>query len=386
MKIALINLVVDTNYGGNLQRYALCKVLNRLGHDVLYIPTYSKLVYPHGIKAFLIYTKRRIHNIICKDKKNVFLERNTVREYITQLPQVNQFIKRNIPCYNHIYEEYDNMSGLNKCEFDAFLVGSDQVWRSSSKSNIEHFFLDFVSTNQKKIAYAVSFGNDGSSYTKKQILHCGKLYKNFDAISFREETAFKIIKKFKWNNKNKPSLVLDPTLLLNKEDYTSLIDETSAIGKKGIFCYILDMNPNVKELIDFVSKKKQLPYFLVDTLFPNRDHPKNGEFLMNPSIEQWLKYISEADFIITDSFHGTMFSLIFNKPFITIVNAKRGGERYFPLIKNVGLNNRLVTDLRHIDWEKMENVIQSNINYNYINRKIDEERVVSINFLKNNLY
>ena len=385
MKIALINLVVDTNYGGNLQRYALCKVLNRMGHDVFYIPTYSKLVYPHGVKAFLIYTKRRIHNIFSKNKKNVFLERDTAREYVIQLPQVEQFIEKNIPCYNRVYGENDNMSDLNRYGFDAFLVGSDQVWRSSSKSNIEHFFLDFVSTNQKKIAYAVSFGNDGSSYTKKQIINCGKLYKHFDAISFREETAFKITNKFKWNNKNEPSLVLDPTLLLNKEAYTSLIDESSVIGKKGIFCYVLDMNSDVKKLIDFVVAKKQLPYFLVDTLFPNRDHPKNKEYLMNPSIGQWLKNISEADFIITDSFHGTMFSLIFNKPFITIVNAKRGRERYFPLIKNIGLNNRLVNDLQHIDWREIEHVIQRNINYDYVHRKIDEERVRSINFLKNNL-
>lgn len=374
MKIALINLVIDTNYGGNLQRFALCKVLQNLGHDVIYIVTYPQVAQPSFIKKLLIFCKRIILKLKNKDIC-IFHEHEISKDYRIQMRDINRFLHENIPCYHKSFLEFDDFTELNSSNFDAFLVGSDQVWRSSNERNIEHYFLDFVNNNTKKIAYAASFGNGGKGYTPQQIIKCKELISHFSAISVRENSGIDAIKEFKWNTSCDINITLDPTLLLSKERYTELFSRKKLKQKYGLFYYILDFNEEKNDLVSKISQELNLETYGISTLFPNYNKKTK---IINPSIEQWIKYICDAEFIITDSYHGTLFSIIFNKPFISIINSARGFDRYYPLIEILGLNQNLISTPTQIpDLKKI-----INFDWGYTNNKLDELRKKSLAFLK----
>ncbi|MFA6831753.1 MAG: polysaccharide pyruvyl transferase family protein, partial [Bacteroidaceae bacterium] len=239
----------------------------------------------------------------------------------------------------------------------------------------------------RNIIYTISFGNDGSSYTESQIVRCRKLITKFDAVSVREGEAINIINRFHWTPKQTPEIVLDPTLLLEKEDYNRLIAKANVFTQKqkGIFCYILDMNDDKKGLIQLISNKLNLPYYIIDTLFPNRDKNCHKLTILNPSIEQWLRNVKDADFIITDSFHGTLFSILYNKPFLTIENSSRGSKRYEPLLSQLNLSNhyiRNIKDLKQIFLEVKNLMI---IDWPLVNKKLEVLRKKSLQFLISNL-
>ncbi len=386
MRICLINLVIDTNYGGNLQRFALCRFLTKIGHDVTYIPTYSKRYIPSGLKKYLIYLKRFFSKLIGKYHNPINLEKRIEREYAIQMPQIINFIKTYIPCYKKAFTEsdgiYEDMKELNNENFDAFIVGSDQIWRSSPKRNIEHFFLDFIHNEKaRKIAYAVSFGDNGEGYTHSQITNCGNLIKKFNGISFRENAGLDIAIRFNWTLPNKVPIVLDPTLLLTPNDYNLLLNNSTIKESKHIFCYILDINEQKRELITKISSIINKNVIIIDSLFPNINNDK--EIIKLPSIETWLSLVKGADFVITDSFHGTMFSILFNRPFITVLNKNRGTERYQPILHKLKLDNRLLSEEQLSSISK--DYITEPINWDYINQVLETERKISTEFLNSQL-
>lgn len=149
MKIAIINLGVDTNYGGSLQRYALCKCLTDLGHQPIFIPTHFYVKVPHGMKAILLYVKRIILKYILRrdNTLTVLFEKKCKIDEDINMPVFYDFFRRNVPYYNRIFESLDCLKELNNDNFDAFLVGSDQVWRASA--NTHYYFLDFVKRGKK---------------------------------------------------------------------------------------------------------------------------------------------------------------------------------------------------------------------------------------------
>ena len=326
MKIALLNLPFDNNYGGNLQRYALIKVLQGMGHEVEHInlqcnyslPWYK---YPYSIP------KRIIKKYLLGGKKvDVLLEKHN--KDIRKIIDVNAlaFYEKYIP---HTFE-VRNVSGikklLNSGNYDAVVVGSDQVWREGMTHSIgcENFFLKFVPDDIKKIAYSVSMGTNKNEYSAKQTKKLAKLYGRFDAVSVREESALKMFQENGWISP-KAEWTLDPTLLLSAEDYLTLIKERKDVrdittGK--IFCYALDMNESIKNELDSCG----LPYVV------------NG--LLDAgivSIEQWLNNIRCCDMVITDSYHGVVFSIIFGKKFKFMGNARRGNDRVESLMKILDL-------------------------------------------------
>ena len=277
-------------------------------------------------------------------------------------------------CRRYINETYPIRGGKLKARiynnFDAYIVGSDQTWRPAYNwgDRLYYMYLDFVKDNDsvKKIAYAASFGVDNWEYSQDQTNKCKELIKKFDAISVREVSGIALCRDYL---NVEAQHLLDPTLLLSADDYRLLIKDKD-FGYKGEVCvYILDMTEEKRRLINVFCSKNNLRWYPVGTCLNNGDMP---------SIESWLAGFDKAKYVITDSFHGSVFSIIFNKPFVSIGNNARGMSRFDSLLGVFNLEDRLVSEndeLRTItppNWEAV-NAIRS------------EWQEKSINFLKTNL-
>lgn len=337
MKIALLTLPLHTNYGGILQNYALQTVLKRMGHEVYTINCNKST-------SDKVTTTSKIKNIIRTFILNSF--------YFFKIRKTKLFINKHINTTSKSKYNIKQINDINKF-FDAVIVGSDQVWRPSYVyPNIETFFLNFISNPKiRKIAYAASFGTKNQEYNKEQIANCRNLFKLFTAVSVREKSGLKLIKEYAWRCDNSPVLCLDPTFLLQKEDYQSLIGYNETKSNK-FFCYILDKTQEKEDLIQKISETLKLPPYILS----------GSDKIL--SIEKWIKAFCDAKYIFTDSFHGCVFSIIFNKPFIAFGNISRGVSRFESLLELFDLHNRLLCSTNdytvkmlnyEFDWKSINN-------------------------------
>jgi len=369
MKICILTQPLQTNYGGLLQAYALQSVLEGLGHEVWVEDRRSnKLTFCARILRDL---KKKIGAILghyYPTKQEIGI----IREHITAF--VEEQIHTTIPIYSI------NKTDLLEYGFDAYVVGSDQVWRPCYSFGIENYFLDFCrGLNVKRVAYAASFGVDNWEFTPEQTKVCAELLKLFDGVSVREESAINLCEKY---FKIKPSRVLDPTLLLDKSVYEKIAVTGENIGD-GILTYILDYTQEKKDIIDYLTGILKMPTFSVlsrKNIY--KDGPSAIKDCILPSVATWLRAFMSAKFVITDSFHGTVFSIIFNKPFICIGNFKRGNTRFESLLSIFSLENRYVLSVEDC-LLKQQNI--EYIEYTNINRMLVEEKRKSIDFISKHL-
>lgn len=328
MKIALINLPLDNNYGGNLQRYALMTVLKSMNHEVVHVQLLHKFNLPFWKKP-LVYAKR----LICKIKQpeiKIFLEQYLKDTYNNKLQVIYPFYNKYIEHTPEVYR-FEDVRCMIDGKYDAYIVGSDQVWRKSMTSGqLANYYFDFLSDKTGlRIAYSVSFGNDILDYTKKDVHHLNTLYRQFNSVSTRELSGLNILNAYAFDYP-KAKQTLDPTFLLDKEDYFQLMDNDEKLrtSKNKIFCYILDLDKNKLNLIE--KKCMELGLDKIISGITSEYHI---------SIPQWLKYINEAEYIITDSYHGVVFSIIFRKHFLFVGNVHRGNDRILSLEKIFGVNS-----------------------------------------------
>lgn len=260
------------------------------------------------------------------------------------------------------------------------MVGSDQIWRPKYCSNILHSYLDFTKGwNIKRIAYAASFGINTWSYTEKETEICKSLIKQFNLVTVRELSAVGLCREYLDINAIN---VLDPTFLLDKCEYQRLIADYKVSNSHFIFSYLLDETKEKLDLLEKISMIKELPIHKIK--LENDLSKLSGKKLAKlryPSIQQWLAAFAQADFILTDSFHGTVFSIIFNKPFISIANKGRGITRFHSLLKVFGLENRLIFEEQGISKE----MLSESIDFNKINAIMSAERNKSFKLLKEQL-
>ncbi len=354
MKIGVLTLPLHTNYGGILQAYALQTVLERMGHEVYLIEKRRKSLKLPLWKAPLSYGKRIVKNLTGHPFP-IFYEQKINRE--TQIIRQNtdkfisKYIKRKI--VNDYYDIQEN-------DFDAIVVGSDQIWRPKYFHEIEHAYLDFTEGwNIRRIAYAPSFGTDEWEYTPKQTERCCILIKDFNAVSVRESSGVNLCREYLGIN---AIHVLDPTMLLCKNDYIKLFENAKIPQSNGTFlCYILDETQETTDLINKIAKERDLQPFRVNSKVENISAPLKER--IQPPIEQWLRGFYDAELVITDSFHACVFSILFQKPFIMMGNINRGLSRFSSLICMLGLEDKLIMDnhmykvFTDIDWNKVLSVL-----------------------------
>ena len=227
---------------------------------------------------------------------------------------------------------------LNHDDFDAIIVGSDQIWRPKYfirlwGGKFSNAFLDFTSSwNVRRIAYAVSFGSNELEIPIAQIDLLSKLCDNFYSISVREKDGLELCSRYLSVHAEQ---VLDPTLLLNMTDYLSISRghrENNTYTQ--LFCYVLDRNDEINDLIEIVSKNKGVPPFF----FNNNNIQDNIESRVYKTVERWIQSFVEAEFIITDSYHACVFSILFQKPFVVLGNKNRGLSRFSSLLEMFGLS------------------------------------------------
>lgn len=347
-KIALLNLHYDNNYGGNLQRYALVTTLQRMGYEV----TYLYMRFNWSIKGRRFWAKEFVKNAIKRFilfRKNVSIcsWKNEDASLVQKYKVTDRFLERYIPHSNVLWGRSWIERYVRHHYFDAFIVGSDQVWRKSytTRYGIGMWFFDFLPKDYagKRIAYGASFGVSEPEYTKEEQDKIRSLFNQFNAVSIREKSGLALLNQYGWTSP-KATCVLDPTLLLKSDDYINLINaaETSPLDGK-LWCYILDMNKEKERLINRKSKELSLSTTI-------HSISSNAQL----SVEQWLRNFHDADYVITDSYHGLIFSLIFHKPFSLIINKGRGATRFESLKQTLAIDFD-----SSLDWTAFEQQLKA---------------------------
>lgn len=380
MKILILTQPLHTNYGGLLQAYALQQILKGMGHDVVTdrlgvvqkLPLWNRaLRFLYHATQFYILKNYRYYpyrylffsfNKESKAKRSIAI--NAERFVNIHIDTIDLFIRSNENVINTVRQ------------FDAIVVGSDQVWRATM-SDIPTYFLSFTKAiNVKRIAYAASFGTDDlNEYSKMDMKIASESIRLFDAISVREESGVHLCRDY---FKIDAVHVLDPTMLLSKDDYLKLIEgEDSSCSTDMLLTYILDRVQEKNEIINKIGNVLHLTSYENGPVkyFSNIIENNVSECIF-PSVSRWLAGFRDAQFVVTDSFHGTVFSIIFNKPFVAILNSERGASRFISLLSILGLENRLIST----GGEVLEEHLRP-IDYTEVNRILDDWKRQSINYI-----
>lgn len=378
MLIGILTQPLKTNYGGLLQAYALQETLRRLGFSCIIINRdYNRPKLNETIKYSL---KKLFFQIF---PTNHWFYKPTSKEYQIISQNTQAFIDKYLnKSKGNIQSDSALRKYVNQIKPNAFIVGSDQVWRPQYSPNIYNYYLDFIQNdpNVKKISYAASFGVDDWEYTERETMKCKSLIQLFDSVSVREDTAVNLCQDY-FNVKSVH--VLDPTLLLEREYYIQLVNDNHPSPSKGnLMTYILDLTEEKRKIIKVVASKLSLTPFSV---MPEKELDlytrKNIRQCIYPSVYQWIKGFIDAEYVVVDSFHGCVFSIIFNKPFLVIGNESRGMTRFQSLLKMFQLEDRLIYSLDELD----ENRLLEKIDWEQVNLLKDKLKQESLNFLVNNL-
>lgn len=375
-KVLILTQQLGSNFGGIMQAFALQKTIFDMGGKAV---TDNVVANTRSLIDILRLVKRAVNYYIFHKNKPLMYT-SIFKEIHNQ--NTNEFISKNIITVD-LRKGNKKLIAHNVASFDVIIVGSDQVWRKPY-SNIPEYLLDFTKgMNIKRISYAASFGKDDlSEYGDKLIKKSAVLAKQFDAISVREDSGVDICKKY-WGVD--AVQLVDPTLLLEVDDYVALIDNDASLLHEStgeLFTYVLDKNDDKQRIIDAASQHLGLKAF--DIMPPEPTSKKelinNQERYALPHVTQWLKSFADANYVITDSFHGCVFSIIFNKPFIAVGNAGRGLTRFTSLLKVFNLEARLITDA-----DDLLDVIDVKTNWDEVNSIKSKEKGRAVSFLKNSI-
>lgn len=367
MRIGIVTLCLHANYGGILQAYALAEVLRRMGHDAVQLQPYpyyrllhSPLVMP------LVWCKRAYRRYLGgEDDLPIFshptalIRRNTDR-----------FIRKHIPMKYIKEAEWD---AALAAEFDAIVVGSDQVWRPEYAQPLNRHFADFAAGSSARIvSYAASFGTDKPTISAEKADELAPLVRRYAAVSVREASAVDICRRLFGVE---ATHVVDPTMLLNRADYEALAAK-APLSPGNLMTYVLDESPATEAFIARLAQAKGLSPFRSNSRYDDWTAPISQR--RQPPVENWLRGFCDAKLVVTDSFHACVFSILFNVPFICIGNATRGMSRFHSLLSMFGLTDRLV-DIANID--QAHDVAAKPINWRAVNAAIEGRRRMAMQFL-----
>lgn len=371
MKVGILTLPIGYNYGGILQNWALQEVLRSFGLRPL-------TIYYRGLNH-----RQKIYRWF--NRLFVYIIKHIVRHptrSLNHLPwdlrpysPLLKFVKQHVNTIDYMLLDTD--VALKTKDIKAIIVGSDQVWRPKyNREYLPTMFCDFLNDDSHitAIVYAASFGVSKWEYNERESYMAQKEVAKFKAISVRETSGVKLCKDYLNIDVIR---TLDPTLLLTKSDYLKLIPKGvfDLLPEKFMAVYVLDLTQEKKDLIEQIGKELGLePFYFGNT-------ETDGENLV--SVETWLGAIMKSQFVITDSFHGTAFSINFRRPFISIINRSRGADRFISLLQMFDLEDRLI-DLSVVSLPFK--LTCKSISWDSIARTQEIERKKSIRFLKSNLY
>lgn len=355
-KIGIITFHFCKNYGALLQCYALEQFLTENGFEVYVLNARSK--------------KQRNNNSIFMCKKGL---RRVIRN-IVLLPLLAQrlkqerafgaFVQDKLNCTELCTNEGELLKCINSYRFDAVVVGSDQVWNTLNNDFEKMFFLPF-SCKAKKIGYGISLGDAGYN----ELVEYKKYIDDFYSIFVRERSSLNIFNKLL--NKNLKTVV-DPVLLLDKEHWDKMADDVKYdLPSKYLVCYFVGKkNFNIYyQYAKQISKQLGLKLRIINSSYGIYSYSRKTFLNIGP--KEFLKIISNASFVCTDSFHGTVVSTIFRKDFCSFVDSnKTNDSRVKDYLCDIGLDSRIIyserIDLSELHYEEL--------NYtNEIDKRMKEE-------------
>lgn len=352
MKVGIITFHNVINYGASLQALALQESICKKAKEVSIVNYTPKDVFvPY--KPFSLTKIKRYAKISLK--LSIKSIASDIRHFWFIRKKNKAFDKFGKKYFNYSGEACQTLDKLKKVlpDYDVCFAGSDQIWNPDITCGFDSaYFLDFGKKDMVRASYAASIGRDNFNLNEKQEL--SEYLKRFDYISTREKAAENILETLT----EKPiDVVLDPTLLLNANDWCKLLSIPSQ-NKGYIFVYTLYSNPKLDQFVEKLSKLKNLP---VVTMKPRRVYSKETERHPLADPREFVSLIANAQYVVTNSFHGTAFSVNFSKNFITFTSEKRNA-RITDLLKTLGISERAVADykdelldMEDIDYEKVQN-------------------------------
>lgn len=371
MKIGILTHPLDNNYGCLLQAYALQKTIKSMGHEVVTINRFSnpKVAF---LAQFKNWAKRIASYYIKGNNVRLCWNPNLTMDMKRVLfSQTQKFVDRNITNTGIVFPS--DLERIDKeYQFDAYVVGSDQVWLPNFSLNC---FLDFVHRdNVKRIFYAASTGSTSFADIPSIAMKCKNLSRKFSGISVREDSLLPVVKKALGRDAIQ---VLDPTLLLDAKDYLAACVEKED-DSPIIFTYILDKTYDKQVLVGKVQKELQLP-IVAGSVEKDYERGKNMDInkCIYPSVDHWILNMARAKFVVTDSFHGTCMAITFRKPFVVVGNKARGLNRFLSLLSLFDLENRMITDSTQLSPS-----FYSQLDNKYISELLKKKRTEAIDFIK----
>ena len=367
-KVGTLTFHFVENIGATLQCVALYKVLTSLGYDckvINYCPEYHKSRYSVIYRPFETINHNDTSLIkIKKISKQLALNFRVPGRIIKKM-KFSKFMRKNI----RLSEQYKTINELEKTNevFDTVIVGSDQVWNPMyTEGDIDEAYL-LVFFHGIKVSYAASSGKILTPEILKKNL---SLFRGLNRVSVREKSLANLLEEYKIQAR----IDIDPTLLLTSKEWDEICEPKSYIEEKYIFVYALEKNDSLTTIVEHYKKSLKIavidvsPRNCIGNTLPNK-HVRN----IGP--EDFVAYIRNAAIIVTNSFHGTVFSIIYCKNFISVPHSKTP-ERVIDLLSSLNLSSRLCYDLDGISKLK-------DPNYDRVNIKLDELRGASLSYLKN---
>jgi hypothetical protein len=358
------------NYGGLFQAIALSRKIEQMGHSTLVdAPAEFRLnirtVVKYARALLLLRWNKTLSNRIRNEMNSYFIA----------------FAKKQIEIAPT--KVWSSHSKISTDHFQAFIVGSDQVWRPKYGDVERYMFSDLPSSRDRRprISYAASFGlSSPSEFRSKTIRKCETLLHKFTGISVRESSGVAICDKY---FQIAATQVIDPTLLWPKEFYETICDiAPNNSNQDSLLLFTLDRDPNLEEACATLARSLNLPLTRFESKLPlsRKEYKLDPHQFIKKSPAAWVGAIANSKYVVTDSYHGVIFAVIFQKPFITLGNPERGLERFQSLLASLGLTSQLKEKLEDLTSKSF-----TDINWADVDTRLRILRIAGADFLEESL-
>lgn len=368
-KVGIITFHASHNYGSMLQAYALQHIVQNLGYD-------CEIINFRSIAQKEMYKPIFMKGTLCGRFVRFIIQSRYVLGIIKKQRLFEKFLKKELKLSSKEYTTYEDLKNTD-FNYDYYISGSDQIWNVRCADFSYAYFLPFIKSGKKRIAYAPSLGPGISMKTHGDISKISDLLKNYDAISIREPAGAKYIEKL--CHKSVPA-VLDPTLLLNIDEYNKLIDDKPLIKGEYVLIYSPNFNNKVYEMAWKLGQKYHTKVVLSQGLRAIDEMLKWGwqfKFYTASGPKEFLNLCKNATIICCDSFHAVVFSILFRKSFFVLDGMK--DNRISNLLKITHLQNRSFS--LSDDYLSAPLFIDFTDAFNYL----EMEKIKSMNWLKQSL-
>lgn len=368
--VAVMTLHNSPNYGSCLQTYATQAVLSGIGVAPRIIDYYREDAIPENE------TDRALNGQLVK-KMPIFrlpgvkaLARIPVSRIVARrAAPLNEFRRSRLALTDRKYYSYEDLEA-DPPQADIYCTGSDQVWNSVwNKGFNKAFYLEFAPVEAKRIAYAASIGKSSLEEWEKAPMREALL--KYSHISVREEEAVELLDSI-----GVPGAVpvIDPTLMLDRSAWGRIASKESVPEQPYILIYQLNKNPEFDQYAQKLSKKLHLPLYRI--AYGVHEKRKGEHTIVCPKVEEFLGLFMNAEYVLTDSFHGTAFSLNLGRKFVSISPGRFSG-RIMNLLKMTGVTDHYLEDYRDVK------IADNPIDFGYVQSVFKDKRLRAETFLRN---